>query len=295
MTESKWSVISAIIAIVVFVIPGLAFAYQGFKKWKQAEATEISKVKWGRFEFFLGIGLFVAAVVFVICLIIFIRNGTIVRPPKDEGTESPSVTESSSATEPSGTTELSGATESQDTAGLSDVTESPTPEPGHVYVSHQIYRGSDYSGYVNELRQPDGEGTMKYLDGSVYTGNWVDGVRQGHGKMTYDNGTYDGEWLNDKKNGEGKYTWNDGRIYEGGYLDDVRSGCGTFYGWEDLTRGYKGTYYGESKNDKFNGSGHFVFDNGDEFDGIYKDNLYWTGTYTMKGVGQFEVVDGQIQ
>lgn len=260
MTAEDWNVVATIITIVLFIVIGPRFAYSGYKKWKQADRTKESTVKSGKFEFFFGIILFVLAIVFVFVLIFLVKNRIIVESPDPIDLNLPEPTDSSG-----------------------------------TYVSDQLYRGATYSGYVNESRQPDGKGTMKYSDGSEYTGDWVNGVRQGQGKMKYDNGVYEGEWQNDKKNGRGTYTWNDGKKYEGAYADDVRSGEGVFSGWVDLTNGYSGTYYGKSENDQFNGYGKFLFDNGDKFEGIYKENLFWSGTYTQKDGSQYEIVNGKPQ
>lgn len=265
LTAEDWNVVATIIAIVLFIVAGPSFAYSGYKKWRQTDRTEESMVRSGKFEFFFGIILFVLAIVLVLVLIFLVKNNIIV--------------DSSSSVEPSGT---GGASSS----GL--ITNG-------TYISDWLYQGSTYSGYVNELRQPDGNGTMKYSDGTEYTGDWINGVRQGQGIMKYNNGIYDGEWQNDKKNGRGTYTWNDGKKYEGAYADDVRSGEGVFSGWVDLTNGYSGTYYGKSENDQFNGYGKFLFDNGDKFEGIYKENLFWSGTYTQKDGSQYEIVNGKPQ
>lgn len=170
-----------------------------------------------------------------------------------------------------------------------------TPATNANYVSGLEYSGAIYSGYINKSGNPNGEGVMKYLDGSEYSGQWVDGVREGYGTMRYDNGVYEGEWKNGKRDGQGTYTWNDGKRYTGAYADDVRSGIGIFYSWVDLTNGYKGTYFGESKNDQFDGVGYFLFDNGDKFEGIYKKNSCWTGTYTRKDGSSIEVINGEPQ
>ncbi len=272
MTAEQWGVVGTILTVVLFVLAGLGFAYKGFERWKQAEQTvppDWVKIKWGKTAFIIGIILWILAIIFVTILIVLVKNGRVLFPGPEPSSSPP--VESAESTDP------------------------PVTETAEVYVSNQLYHGAVYSGYVNELRQPDGKGTMKYSDGSEYTGDWVDGVHQGQGTMKYDNGTYDGEWQNDKKNGKGTYTWNDGKKYDGEYVDDVRSGNGVFSNWVDLTNGYVGTYYGESKNDQFDGYGYFLFDNGDEFEGVYKENQYWTGTYTRKDGSQYEIVNGQPQ
>lgn len=266
MTAVGWETIGSILAIITFLATGLGFAYRGFKKWKRAETTEESKVRWGKFEFGLGIAFFVAAVI-VICVLI-----SLLGDHSEDNTSSPSP--------------------SIESANVTPPIES---EAAKTYVAGLLFHGATYSGYVNEDRQPDGKGTMTYSDGSEYTGDWENGIRQGKGTMKYSNGTYDGEWENDKKNGEGTYVWNDGKTYEGAYVNDVRSGEGIFSGWIDLTNGYSGTYYGESQNDQFNGYGSFLFDNGDKFEGTYKENLYWTGTYTRKDGSTYSIVNGKPQ
>lgn len=251
--------------LITLALPaGCSLFYIGIKAWKKSDSTEQSKVMWGKIDVCIGVILVLFAIAcFFYLLLDKVGNGSI-------------ESESSSTT----TTELTETTES----GKSD----------EIY-DHITYQGAEYWGYINELRQPNGKGTMKYSDGKEYIGYWVGGIQQGQGKMIYDNGVYEGEWQNGKRNGKGTYTWNDGKKYEGSYENDVRNGKGVFSGWVDLTNGYSGTYYGESKNDKFDGSGYFLFDNGDRFDGIYKEDLYWTGIYTKKDGSQYEVVNGQQQ
>ena len=59
---------------------------------------------------------------------------------------------------------------------------------------------------------------MKYADGSVYEGSWLDGERHGSGALTYNSGaTYVGEYARGLKEGNGTYTWPDGAKYEGEY------------------------------------------------------------------------------
>ena len=271
LTPEQWGVVGTIIAIVLFILAGPRFAYKGFDAWKQAEQTvppDWAKIRRGKNKFIFGLILCVLAIIFVIILIALVKNGYLI-----------------SGSEPSPSPPIESAA----------TTDPPVTEAPKVYVSNQLYHGAIYSGYVNELRQPDGKGTMKYSDGSEYTGDWVNGVRQGQGTMTYNNGIYDGEWQNDKKNGNGTYTWNDGKKYDGAYVDDVRNGKGVFSNWVDLTNGYSGTYYGESKNDQFDGYGYFLFDNGDKFEGVYKENQYWTGTYTRKDGSQYAIVNGRPQ
>ena len=48
----------------------------------------------------------------------------------------------------------------------------------------------------------DGQGKMKYNDGSVYEGTFEKGLRNGEGTMVYhDKSKYVGRWKDDQKDG----------------------------------------------------------------------------------------------
>ncbi|XP_072916266.1 radial spoke head 10 homolog B isoform X3 [Hemitrygon akajei] len=54
-----------------------------------------------------------------------------------------------------------------------------------------------------------------------YIGQFVKGLRQGHGKFFYASGSmYIGEWLANKKHGSGTFVFKNGRTYEGEFLED---------------------------------------------------------------------------
>ena len=61
--------------------------------------------------------------------------------------------------------------------------------------------------------------------GAVYDGEWMNGVRDGHGKQEWlDGSRYEGEWRDGKANGQGKLYHADGDIYEGDWVDDKANG-----------------------------------------------------------------------
>ena len=72
--------------------------------------------------------------------------------------------------------------------------------------------------------------TIKYSEADVYSGDTINGIRNGYGNMTYSNGrSFVGEWLNDKKHGFGReYDEDSELVFEGHYKegDYLR---GTFY------------------------------------------------------------------
>ena len=61
-------------------------------------------------------------------------------------------------------------------------------------------------GYTGDMKngKRDGHGTLTYVDGSKYVGEFKDDVRSGHGVWTNVRGDhYEGEWANDRRNGFG--------------------------------------------------------------------------------------------
>jgi len=52
----------------------------------------------------------------------------------------------------------------------------------------------------------EGFGIIKFIDGSVYEGQTIDGLYNGKGRMTHANGDiYQGEWKDGKANGYGVF------------------------------------------------------------------------------------------
>lgn len=164
------------------------------------------------------------------------------------------------------------------------------------FVRGKSYEGGTYTGEIDlETKKPDGSGMMYYSDGSMYDGNWKNGLPDGDGEMTYQNGdTYNGQWKEGKREGYGTYVWCDDRQYIGYYKDDLRNGEGEYVGWTGFTKtyGWSGNYTGTSKDNYFEGEGRFVFDNGDQFEGVFRAGQFWDGTYTYNSGAQFQIVNG---
>ena len=59
-----------------------------------------------------------------------------------------------------------------------------------------------YTGFLNDVGNPEGTGTLKFEDGSVYDGGWKDGNLHGEGVFAWvDGDLYHGEWLEGRQHG----------------------------------------------------------------------------------------------
>ena len=59
----------------------------------------------------------------------------------------------------------------------------------------------------------------------------------GQGKFTWDDGRiYEGEYVDDKKHGHGKFIWPDGKIYDGSWADGRQHGTGFYTSADGRTR-----------------------------------------------------------
>ncbi|WP_373325949.1 hypothetical protein [Streptococcus suis] len=107
-----------------------------------------------------------------------------------------------------------------------------------TYADGGIYTGEWQDG------KRHGHGTMKWTNGNYYEGEWLEDDRHGHGKMFFVSGnTYDGYWENDKCHGQGKKVWTNGDIYEGEWKGGNRHGQGNMY-YADGGK-YEGSWYSD--------------------------------------------------
>ena len=85
--------------------------------------------------------------------------------------------------------------------------------------------------YVGEFKddKPNGQGTLKYRDGSQYVGEFKDGHRNGQGTHTVRNWTYVGEFKRDRYDGLGTLTSSGGGKYVGEFKDNSYYGRGIEY------------------------------------------------------------------
>lgn len=155
----------------------------------------------------------------------------------------------------------------------------------------------------------NGRGTLAYIDGSRYEGQFRNGKPEGHGAFYYPNGDqYSGKFQNGMPHGQGVLFQANGQIIEGywqegGYIGqqprpqkgciggDCRDGHGTYifkdgnkyigFFRNGLPHG-RGTvfysngerYEGEMANAKFNGYGTLFMKDGSQASGYWKDGVY---------------------
>ena len=93
------------------------------------------------------------------------------------------------------------------------------------------YGGSGGHVWEGDMRgrRRDGEGVMRWKDGRMYSGRYVDDRREGAGTYEDEMGVYSGEWKEDRKDGEGVMEWRDGRRYEGHFVSGEKHGSGVVY------------------------------------------------------------------
>ena len=119
--------------------------------------------------------------------------------------------------------------------------------------------------------------------GGKYVGAFKDGLWDGQGTYTFDEGSvgriYVGAFKEDKFNGQGTFTFGDGRKYVGAFKDNDLNGQGT------LTYSDGRKYVGEFKDGKRNGHGAYTYHDGLKYVGEFKnDKLNGQGTeYASNG------------
>jgi hypothetical protein len=115
------------------------------------------------------------------------------------------------------------------------------------------------------------------------------------GKVTFDNGTYEGQLKNGVPDGYGVYVFKSGNRYEGQFRNGVKEGRGKF-NWAASGNRYDGDW----KADKRTGKGVFVWSNGDRYDGSWVDNLSagygvqtWANGDRYEGEWRNDLANGQ--
>jgi hypothetical protein len=153
----------------------------------------------------------------------------------------------------------------------------PKREPSLRRIVVRFANGDEYEGESIGGKQADGQGTMRYADGSTYKGTWKANEQDGFGAYyTVTGACYEGHWQSGKMEGTGKYkTPLYGNIYNGDFKAGNIEGHGTME-WRDGC-----VYVGEWLNAMQHGHGSTRYPNGDVAEGDWKENMptenvvYW--------------------
>ena len=136
----------------------------------------------------------------------------------------------------------------------------------------KIYQGIWKKNVLNK-------GNIYYPNKGEYIGQMKNYMRDGKGKYTSDEETYEGDWKEDKKDGNGIIIYKNGCKYEGQFKNNKIEGIGKM-SWID------GAYYsGEFKNNIFNGKGVLKGNNNHIYNGYFQNGIY-------NGEGEFKWING---
>lgn len=145
-----------------------------------------------------------------------------------------------------------------------------------------------------------GDGKVEWLNGDVYEGRFRNGLREGEGTLAYANGRkYQGEWRGSKREGRGVETLSNGTKYIGEFKGNVRAVVGRpwppvggrrcrrlsasvrqRYHGRGVLLSHGGRYEGTFKNGKKDGAGTMRWNNGDVYEGEWREGL-------MSGSGKY--------
>ena len=142
-------------------------------------------------------------------------------------------------------------------------------------------------------------GTLRnitYKDGTIYSGEWMNGKRNGQGIQKYSNDSdrnlYQGSWNNDVEEGKGHLLYKSGDIYKGDMVQGLRHGEGllTFGKANDYERL---SFDGNWKEDTISGNGTMKWRAGDYYIGEFENGLrqgQGVLTYSEENVNNLGVV-----
>jgi hypothetical protein len=145
----------------------------------------------------------------------------------------------------------------------------------HAVESNTITDRADSAGH--EMCKVSVSNVGESMPAGVYQGQCVKGKPEGVGEVRFSNGDrFNGEFKNGRIDGRGTWTsGTSGNTYAGSWRNGKRNGEGT-YRWSQGSQ----QYVGEWADDKREGRGTFTWANGDRFEGEFRNNQQYTGTYT---------------
>ncbi|MEO1518609.1 MAG: hypothetical protein AAFV95_26585 [Bacteroidota bacterium] len=139
---------------------------------------------------------------------------------------------------------------------------------------------TDGNRYEGEFKygEPHGWGTFTFQEGTVFIGEFADGLRHGHGQQSFSNGdNYAGDWRFGHMHGKGVYGWYDGSKYVGTFVKGRMEGKGI------ITLPNGESYDGEWKYGSADGKGEYTKLDGSKHLGNYKvGKRHGTGVITWR-------------
>lgn len=148
---------------------------------------------------------------------------------------------------------------------LRDTPSTLRPDGAQTYTfgNRDVYEGEWHNANLQ------GRGRWTSVDGGVeYEGDWFLGQRSGNGtfRCSLSNSTYVGRWYDNRRHGKGELTEREGS-YRGEFRDNRFSGVGTYvYG-----DGHR--YVGDWQNDRFHGQGTYTTPGGLRLEGEWVAGL----------------------
>lgn len=189
----------------------------------------------------------------------------------------------------------------------------PEMPPKHEKVKEVMEKLGEFKYNADESEfQGLSYGGPYEINGSYYTGQWLNGARHGRGVQIFKDGSiYEGYWKNNVPNGRGRLIFVNGEVYDGNYMNDKPHGTGTFYYVNDERVKYEGdwvegqpegtgqqtwrdgsVYSGDFKGGKMHGWGEFKWADGSKYEGTF-ENGNMDGKGTMEWPGRKKVYNGE--
>ena len=136
-----------------------------------------------------------------------------------------------------------------------------------------------------------GQGTFNWADGNKFTGQVLNGKREGFGAMKFSERSssilkaYSGLWVNDLPNGKGTIFMRNGETYHGDVSNFLKHGNGSLiYAKDDEEK--RLSYVGEWNNDVMSGFGNMTWKNQDSYEGDWSEGK-------RSGKGNMKFSNGQ--
>ena len=143
--------------------------------------------------------------------------------------------------------------------------------------------GDTFEGEVNDLKKRHGQGKYTHpapvpdedageeeatvvVKDHVYDGAWINGEKEGIGKMFYPDGArYYGQWSHNVPHGEGTYKYTNGDVYSGQWSKGVKTGQGSY------EYGSNGSQLAGVWTDGSISTGQWIYKNGDAWQADFKN------------------------